>query len=235
MQFKVCVKCLIEKKLIDFPSNGKLSGDRKRNICKTCFNLSKKKTLPVRSTKSGYKICIKCLVEKKISCFSKEVNGLFGVRGSCSECEKVRHINYRNNNRNTINEKSRTKYSNMNDKDKNEYVNKKSIQNSNRENIIEYRKSYNKTDVGIFNRYRHDSLRRGYMFDLSFEQFSFLINSNCYLCGKEKCRGVDRFDNSIGYTIDNSKPCCKRCNEIKMHYPYQETIQHITNILSMIR
>ena len=27
--------------------------------------------------------------------------------------------------------------------------------------------------------------------------------------------GVDRYDNSVGYTIDNTRPCCKFCNSAK--------------------
>lgn len=227
MQFKICTKCFVEKRLIDFPSNGKLTGDRKRSVCKKCFNLSKRKTLSIRSTKECFKICTSCALEKPLSEFNKCPKSLFGVRGKCTDCfNKVRRNNYTRNN-----EKARIKYINMADEEKNRHINKKSIQNSNRVDIIEYRKSYNKSDRGIFNRYKHDSIKgsRNYIFDLSFDQFSILISSNCYLCNKENCRGVDRFDNSIGYTIDN-RPCCKKCNEIKLHYSYKETSQHITKM-----
>ena len=30
-----------------------------------------------------------------------------------------------------------------------------------------------------------------------------------------KCNGVDRVDNTKGYSVDNSVPCCKFCNTAK--------------------
>lgn len=68
---------------------------------------------------------------------------------------------------------------------------------------------------------------RGYEFSLTNEQFFHLLTQNCFYCGKEpsqvkksKCsyfvyNGVDRVDNSLGYTIDNVVTCCGECNSKK--------------------
>ena len=73
---------------------------------------------------------------------------------------------------------------------------------------------------------------------IAFEEFSILSKSSCKYCGIEysreiedrlneskkrkrlsdhilKCNGIDRVDNSSGYTSINSVPCCKYCNFAK--------------------
>ena len=84
----------------------------------------------------------------------------------------------------------------------------------------------------LFANYKKDAKKRNYCFDLTKEYFSLLISKNCVYCGIEPqntykhrkniedsraCiyNGVDRIDNSIGYTIENSVTCCKTCNFMK--------------------
>lgn len=69
--------------------------------------------------------------------------------------------------------------------------------------------------------------KRNLIFDLTKEQFKILIDNDCYYCNKEpsqikkskfsfyKYNGIDRVDNSKGYTIDNCVSCCKQCNSLK--------------------
>lgn len=58
-------------------------------------------------------------------------------------------------------------------------------------------------------------------FFLSLEEFFVLIEQPCYYCdnflGKKTTTlsGLDRIDNSKGYTIDNVIPCCGVCNRIR--------------------
>lgn len=84
-----------------------------------------------------------------------------------------------------------------------------------------------KTDKGIFKSYRNGAKRRGYNFNLEFEHFSNIINSDCFYCGTKNCRGCDRVDNTIGYSVENCVPCCRRCNEIKMTRSVDELYIHI--------
>jgi hypothetical protein len=97
-------------------------------------------------------------------------------------------------------------------------------------------KKYKSSDRGIYARYKHDCNRRGRLkrnitMSLNFEEFSSLINSNCYFCGEENCRGVDRIDSSKGYTLTNSRPCCSRCNEMKNNYSDLEFLSHLKKII----
>jgi hypothetical protein len=77
--------------------------------------------------------------------------------------------------------------------------------------------------------YRRNAERRNLDFFLSAEQFTNLTQKNCYYCGempKNKLtgkwfngeyfyNGVDRFDNTKGYIVDNCVPCCETCNRAK--------------------
>ena len=77
-------------------------------------------------------------------------------------------------------------------------------------------------------RYRRDAKSRGYDFLLTNEEFDYLIQGECFYCGSQKqskqmynfreevfYTGIDRVDNSIGYTVENCVPCCKNCNSLK--------------------
>jgi hypothetical protein len=78
-------------------------------------------------------------------------------------------------------------------------------------------------------RYRNEALKRNYEFNLSKEEFKKIVELPCYLCKKEKTQyityrktnhtfyfnGIDRLDNSKGYTVENCLPCCKHCNTLK--------------------
>lgn len=74
--------------------------------------------------------------------------------------------------------------------------------------------------------YKSNAKKRNLQFLLSYEDCKILFSNNCYYCGVEpkqifkhqKCfgtivyNGIDRLNNSIGYSIDNSVSCCKTCN-----------------------
>jgi hypothetical protein len=59
--------------------------------------------------------------------------------------------------------------------------------------------------------------RRNIISELTQEKYTEIIKLRCYLCGDEPAylHGVDRVDNDLHYTEDNSKPCCKMCNYMK--------------------
>lgn len=71
-------------------------------------------------------------------------------------------------------------------------------------------------------------------FELSREQFQILTDSNCHYCWKKNDdfnkNGVDRKDNSLGYTMENVVPCCAECNYMKCDMGYQEFIDHCKKV-----
>jgi len=73
-----------------------------------------------------------------------------------------------------------------------------------------------------YGNYKNHAKRRRISFELSFESFINLTQQRCHYCGSEssnflkvsgnggfKYNGIDRKDNTIGYTIENCVPCCK--------------------------
>jgi len=68
-------------------------------------------------------------------------------------------------------------------------------------------------------------------FLLTEEEYTEFTKKPCYICGYDKSRvGVDRFDNSVGYIIDNCRPCCTTCNCMKLDYKYDEVINKCKTI-----
>jgi hypothetical protein len=80
----------------------------------------------------------------------------------------------------------------------------------------------------ILGRYRAAARSRGYEFSLTDGEFFSLMVRDCHYCGSRpemtrwperhpgfKFNGIDRVDNSIGYTLANSVPCCSQCNRAK--------------------
>lgn len=67
----------------------------------------------------------------------------------------------------------------------------------------------------IFNRYKGNSKFRDREFNLTLENVIKFVNSNCHYCNNINSEGIDRINNEIGYTIDNTVPCCKICNQMK--------------------
>lgn len=115
-----------------------------------------------------------------------------------------------------------------------------------------------KLDYGIsafnqlVNQYKQGARQKKIIFELTTEQFKILINSKCYYCGvlphKEYptlgtrsnkkvvlngyilYNGIDRKNNTIGYTLENSVSCCEKCNYSKGSLTDIEFIELISNI-----
>ena len=81
----------------------------------------------------------------------------------------------------------------------------------------------------FYKSYFHGAKRRQHVFNLTKEEFRFLTQGNCAYCGIEPSsvfepadshggyvhNGIDRVDNSQGYTVENAVPCCRMCNLAK--------------------
>ena len=99
----------------------------------------------------------------------------------------------------------------------------------------------------MYHNYRRAAVRRGYAFEITFDEFSSLISQDCAYCGQPPStlfhddyavkatkfyapgefyyNGVDRVDNAIGYTVGNVVPCCKICNQAKHTLTVGEWLQ----------
>lgn len=79
--------------------------------------------------------------------------------------------------------------------------------------------------------------------DLTFEDYQYLTQQNCYLCGKWNPNrrisrrgfdivghGLDRIDSTKPHDRDNVQPCCWPCNNKRSNTPLPEFLEWIESI-----
>lgn len=114
-----------------------------------------------------------------------------------------------------------------------------------KDNKTSYKGQNYSTISAIFNNYRQSAKRHDRKFELTREQVVSLIASDCYYCGdspklEKKSQnkwdkplmynGIDRVDNSEGYTVKNTVPCCMSCNFLKKDISQDEFLNIIKKI-----
>jgi hypothetical protein len=92
--------------------------------------------------------------------------------------------------------------------------------------------------------YRRGAKRRNLVWTLSPSDFFFLTTKNCFYCGGLPTNrshkpnqhgdfiynGIDRLDNSLGYTLENTVSCCQKCNWMKNKISAREFLAHVKQI-----
>lgn len=98
----------------------------------------------------------------------------------------------------------------------------------------------------VFEVYKKSAKIRGYEFLLSKDDFIRISTQPCIYCGdllsnelkrdgangSFRYTGIDRYDNLIGYTIDNSIPCCKICNRVKTDMTTDFMYKHLSKMIA---
>jgi len=100
----------------------------------------------------------------------------------------------------------------------------------------------------VFYDYRKRAKNKGLKFELTKNQFAIFMDALCYYCGAEPSnsfvqhgrqllayQGIDRLDNSKGYTPENCVPCCIICNKMKKAMNHDEFIEHIQKIAESVK
>ncbi len=100
----------------------------------------------------------------------------------------------------------------------------------------------------IYRNYFKRAIEKNLEFNLDRIAFEKLILDKCYFCGTEpqnmislghtgnstngqiKRNGIDRLDNSKGYTLENSVTCCTRCNYAKHTTDLQTFVKWSENL-----
>lgn len=106
--------------------------------------------------------------------------------------------------------------------------------------------SFNK----VFNTYVQGAKSRGLPFELTKEQARDLMKQPCYYCGDVETNtgwatrknglafmynGIDRLDNSRGYTADNVVACCFIHNRAKGERSPEEFVQDCLKVVQHVR
>lgn len=66
--------------------------------------------------------------------------------------------------------------------------------------------------------------------EIDEETYNSLIAGDCYICGVPQAAGVDRFDSSLEYTLDNARSCCATCNYLKKDVDHAVMVANIRQI-----
>jgi hypothetical protein len=85
-----------------------------------------------------------------------------------------------------------------------------------------------------YNYYENRAKHKDIDFTLSKDECEKLINGNCFMCGKQSnennTNGIDKFDNTEGYTLENTNSCCFECNILKKNYVYDDLVKKMIEI-----
>jgi hypothetical protein len=92
-------------------------------------------------------------------------------------------------------------------------------------------KEHNQSIAGKYREYKFNAKDRGIVFDLTKDDFESFWQKPCHYCDSPiETIGIDRKDNSIGYTLDNCLSCCITCNSSKSKRTYEEFIEHCKKV-----
>jgi len=95
---------------------------------------------------------------------------------------------------------------------------------------------------GVLGDYKKGAVQRKLIWALTDEQVFEFLQGYCHYCGISPCtvssykdasggvftyNGIDRKDNTKGYTLENCVSCCKICNSAKMALPYDEFVSYL--------
>lgn len=99
--------------------------------------------------------------------------------------------------------------------------NQKKQDDKRKDRVRNYREERFENIPQFFKDYVLSAKERGYSMDLQFDDFKVMVLSPCYYCKIQKegeVNGIDRVDNSKGYTKENCVACCQSCNRMKLIY-----------------
>lgn len=94
----------------------------------------------------------------------------------------------------------------------------------------------------LIRKYKYEAKKRELKWDISDAQAIELFDQNCFYCnakpskrtrrGEERylSNGIDRQDNSKGYSLENTVSCCKKCNNAKSTMSMSEFYQWLSSI-----
>jgi hypothetical protein len=98
----------------------------------------------------------------------------------------------------------------------------------------------------VLKNYQGGAKHRGLAWELTGEDFDRLTSQPCHYCGTPPSTvrsvgvvhengdfiytGLDRKDNALGYTPDNTLPCCTFCNRAKWAKSYDEFMAWIAQL-----
>ena len=85
---------------------------------------------------------------------------------------------------------------------------------------------------GAYKQCRRSANKREIPFELTLEEFKWIMDSSCLRCGESFApMSCDRVDSDRGYSFYNCQPLCDTCNRMKMDSSEEEFEQKIVKII----
>jgi hypothetical protein len=163
------------------------------------------------------KVCACCKEEREYELFSKDKKRSDGLYVYCKPCVKEKSAQRYLENKDSINEKARA----WKEKNRDSYLAQQRA----------YNKIYAQTPDGKYREYKGGATKRNYEWALSKEAFMTYWQKPCDYCGDPiETVGIDRIDNSAGYTADNTIPCCYICNRAKDTMTREDYMAHCRKV-----
>lgn len=100
------------------------------------------------------------------------------------------------------------------------------------------------TKKTVLYQYKRNAKTRNLDWDLTKEQFYNLTHGDCFYCGSKPTQvrksesnngdfvynGIDRLDNTKGYSVSNCVTCCQKCNRAKDTMGFKEFISWVDTL-----
>ena len=95
-----------------------------------------------------------------------------------------------------------------------------------KEQIEAWNTTYSSKSTPLYKSSAKSANSRNIKFSISETEFTDIIKKPCYLCGlavsETNKNGIDRFNNSLGYQLENCRACCGHCNLLKRDMAYND-------------
>lgn len=174
------------------------------------------------------KKCTKCAEEKDVDEFGKNKKGKGGLQPWCKSCINKRAKEYHK--RDYAKERKK-KY--FKEYSSNPFYNKRRSEWAKNyySKHPEKQKARCSTLYAIQRYYRYNAKKKGLEYSISTEKFISFKGKPCHYCGEVLDRPrIDRVDSNIGYTEENTVPCCSRCNYAKLNFSKEDFLLWVKKV-----
>jgi vacuolar-type H+-ATPase subunit E/Vma4 len=184
-------------------------------ICRYCKNEHTETTKTCAPCKEKAKIAAVARYSKKKEEIREKAKERYAAN---PEPQKAQSKKQYEENREDILEKAKERY----EENREEILEKKKERyEENREEILEKDKERYNMCQRRLKCIKDCAKRRNLIVELTDDQIMNMTDEDCVYCGEKTVdgvsrNGIDRMNNSIGYTVDNSVPCCSMCNLMKV-------------------
>lgn len=204
--------------------------------------------------KQGIKVCSTCKRELSFDNFTKDSTTKTGLATLCKDCQKEQRKRRKSkidrwfeDNKKHVKEQKHQYYQEHAEEriaynsERKEYFKekRKEYESENIEKVREQRARARKKLKARYRKYKIGAKDRGFVFELTLEEFDEMTQMPCEYCGGYsdevdgvKFNGIDRINTLDGYVYDNCVPCCEMCNRMKMAYDLMAFLEHVKKIVN---